>query len=139
MDNWFERGAADNVTASVKGVRSIDNNLLVANSSEHLSYDPYVDDWSIHEFPWYQPSQPTIRRSDAAIARDVRDELWWSPFVDHDDVTVSVSDGVATLSGQVDSYAESRAAIENAFEGGAAGVINELRIEPADLSAGDLD
>ncbi|MDY6948247.1 MAG: BON domain-containing protein, partial [Pseudomonadota bacterium] len=139
VDSWFERGMADNVSASVKGVRAVDNHLIVANPSERLALDPFVDDWSIHEFAWYQPSQPTIRRGDAAIARDVRDELWWSPFVDRDDITVSVHNGVVTLSGEVDSYAESRAAIENAFEGGAAGVVNELQVERPELTASDSD
>jgi osmotically-inducible protein OsmY len=55
--------------------------------------------------------------------------MWWSPFVDADDVTIRVSDGVATLTGEVDSWSELRAATENAFEGGARWVRNDLEVD----------
>jgi osmotically-inducible protein OsmY len=55
--------------------------------------------------------------------------LFWSPFVDSDDVTVSVEAGVATLTGSVDSLGEYNAARENAFEGGAITVINKLELD----------
>jgi osmotically-inducible protein OsmY len=41
-----------------------------------------------------------------------------------------VTDGVATLTGTVDSWAERRAATDNAYEGGAVWVENELWVEP---------
>jgi osmotically-inducible protein OsmY len=44
--------------------------------------------------------------------------LWWSPFVDSDDVNVTVDDGVVTLTGAVDSWSEYNAAANNAYEGG---------------------
>lgn len=129
VDSWFERGAADDAAARVRGVREVDNDLIVDNPREQLGYDPYVDIWSIYEYDWYEPETPRILRQDSVIAAEVRSELWWSPFVEEGEIEVSVENGVATLTGRVDSFAERRAAAENAFEGGAAGVINELEVE----------
>jgi len=129
VDSWFEKGTADDVVASVRGVREINNRLRVLNAHDRLTFDPYVDDWSVYAYDWYQPDRSTVWALDATVREEIEDELWWSPFVDASDVHVSVQNGVATLSGTVDSRAESRAAQENAFEGGAAGVINKLRIE----------
>jgi osmotically-inducible protein OsmY len=90
--------------------------------------------------PYFYPSAPYIEtwrhvplkatRSDGDIAKDIRDELMWSPFVDADEVTVQVNAGEATLTGQVDSYGELSSATENAFEGGAIAVENKLRVAP---------
>lgn len=129
VDSWFEKGVADDVAASVRGVRAVDNDLRVENTAERLASDPYVDTWSIYDYDWYQPAQVTIWKQDAILEEEIENELWWSPFVDANEVNVTVENGVATLVGSVDSFAESSAAQENAFEGGAAGVINKLNIE----------
>lgn len=52
----------------------------------------------------------------------------WSPFVDGDDITVSVKDGVVTLRGEVETYSEGQSAVDNAYEGGAKKVENDLDI-----------
>jgi osmotically-inducible protein OsmY len=49
--------------------------------------------------------------------------------VDSDEIAVSVKDGVATLRGLVDDWAEQRTAIENAYEGGALSVRDELTVK----------
>ena len=67
-------------------------------------------------------------KTDAAIKEDIEDELFWSPFVDLDEVNVKVDDGTATLTGDVDSLGEYEAATENALEGGAHKVDNDLVI-----------
>jgi osmotically-inducible protein OsmY len=54
--------------------------------------------------------------------------MFWSPFVDANQVRVKVDAGIATLEGKVDDYAEMHAAVENAFEGGATRVDNRLRV-----------
>ena len=66
---------------------------------------------------------------DAALQSAVRNELWWSPFVDEDEVEITVQGGTVTLRGTVDTFAERRAAQENAFEAGAVIVANELVVE----------
>jgi osmotically-inducible protein OsmY len=129
VDNWFEKGAADDVAASVRGVRSVDNDLEVDSSAQRLAFDPYVDPWSVYDFQWYQPDPATSWKQDSVLAREIEQELRWSPFVDADDIDVQVEEGVATLTGTVNSVAESNAAQENAFEGGAVGVVNKLRIQ----------
>ena len=128
VDNWFEKGAADDVAASVRGVRSVDNDLEVENSGQRLAFDPYVDPWSIYDYEWYQPTQARVWEQDSMLAREIEQELRWSPFVDANDIDVEVEKGVATLTGTVSSVAESNAAQENAIEGGAAGVVNKLRV-----------
>jgi osmotically-inducible protein OsmY len=55
--------------------------------------------------------------------------LWWSPFVDESGVQVTVENAVATLSGDVHNWPAWYAAQDNAFEGGATGVINKLTIK----------
>jgi osmotically-inducible protein OsmY len=48
--------------------------------------------------------------------------------VDSDAITVIVEDGVVILKGTVDSWSEYAAAREDAYEGGALRVINDLRV-----------
>lgn len=67
--------------------------------------------------------------SDNQIKENIESELWWSPFVNESDVTVEVDQGVAKLTGVVDSWQERDAAIENAREGGAESVIDYLVVE----------
>jgi osmotically-inducible protein OsmY len=66
--------------------------------------------------------------TDTEIRSSVESELWWSPYVDSDRVSVAVTDGVATLTGVVDSLRERRAATRNAVEGGAREVQNHIRV-----------
>jgi len=49
-------------------------------------------------------------KSDRQIQLDVLDELRWEPSVNATDIGVTVKDGVVTLEGTVDSYAEKWAA-----------------------------
>jgi osmotically-inducible protein OsmY len=47
-----------------------------------------------------------MHRSDSDIQKDVIAELEWDPSLRHEDIAVGVRDGVVTLSGFVDSYAD---------------------------------
>jgi osmotically-inducible protein OsmY len=49
--------------------------------------------------------------------------------VDADDVKVRVNDGVATLKGRMDSWSEYNAALNNAYEGGAVSVKDEMTVK----------
>lgn len=49
-------------------------------------------------------------KSDLEIQQDVIRELKWQPFLNAATIGVSVRDGIVTLSGQVDSYAQKLAA-----------------------------
>lgn len=102
----FEKDQAEEAVASVQGVTEIINRLQV-NAS------------------W-------VGKPDSEIREDVKDQLWWSPFVDSDRITVSVDDGVVTLEGTVEDWQEWRIASENAVEGGARSVRNKLAVDHAD-------
>ncbi|HXV62813.1 MAG TPA: BON domain-containing protein, partial [Vicinamibacteria bacterium] len=133
-DSYFEKFHADDVVSGVEGVVSVENRIVVDHDRPRTVYDPYVEPES---FPdgygeyYYEGPSSTDLRPDAEIAEEVKDELWWSPFVDSDHIDVSVDDGVVTLRGTVDSWAEARTAIENAYEGGARRVTNELTVSPS--------
>jgi osmotically-inducible protein OsmY len=88
-----------------------------------------VDNWYFNDTDWYSYKPAYSGSSDFRIAQEIRDQLFWSPFVDDTDITVSVDDGEATLTGTVDSYMEYGAAQDNAYEGGAIFVDNDLVVE----------
>jgi osmotically-inducible protein OsmY len=128
-DDRYTRTIAEDLAASVRGVRSISNKLRADVGAKRLFYDPYVDANSAID---HNASKGGIDKladivSDAdLILEDVRRELWWSPFVDERDIQISAEAAVVTLRGTVDSEAERRAAIEKALEGGAVSVKDRL-------------
>ncbi|MGD9280291.1 MAG: BON domain-containing protein, partial [Desulfobacterales bacterium] len=102
VNSNLEKAKAEEVVSAVKGVAAVTNNLRVMKT-----WTPR-DDWE--------------------IKKDIEEELYWSPFVDEEDVSVNVTDGTATLVGVVDTLRERRVATENAYEGGAKHVRNELKV-----------
>jgi osmotically-inducible protein OsmY len=125
-DNTFEVGEAYRVVSGVDGVAEVDNRLKPTTVSIppyglHCAWNHYVPDgyWPFEEIP---------KSLDSEIKSDVESELFWSPFLDSDQIEVKVNDGTVTLSGYVDDYAERRIATENAWEGGAHGVLNHLEV-----------
>ncbi len=131
VDDYFEKSEADDAASRVAGVTSVENDLVVDNDHAPLPYDPYVDQWYPYDYTWYnyKPAHPT--KSDVAIETSIDSELWWSPFVDADDVKVDVHNGEAHLTGTVNSWSEYEAAQENAYEGGATWVDNDLVVSPS--------
>ena len=129
VDTYFEKGLADDVAAKTLGVSSVVNNIDVMNVSYPLAYDPYLFDYFFYDERWYDYRPYQSFKSDLKIEREIIDELFWSPFVDSGDVEVDVEDGVATLTGEVDTWSEYRAAANNAYEGGAVWVDNDLKVE----------
>jgi osmotically-inducible protein OsmY len=103
VDSWYMKNRAEEVAATVLGVIDVQNNLDVD-----------------YEY---------TAKTDREIKDDVDSELWWSPFVDSDDITVEVNSGVVTLIGTVEDWDELQAAKENAREGGATEVLSKLEIE----------
>jgi osmotically-inducible protein OsmY len=96
VDSHYEKRLAENVAAGIAGVTEIANYITVRQ----------VWEW----------------KNDEAIKADVEDELFWSPYVDSEDITVKVKDGDVTLEGVATDWAEADAAVGNAFEGGARSV-----------------
>ena len=103
VESQFQKAQVEEAVASVKGIVDVKNKLMVD------------DTW--------------IWKPDTVIKREIESQLWWSPFVDSDDITVTVKAGAATLSGIVDNYLEYEKAIENAQEGGARRVESLLTIQ----------
>ncbi len=128
VGSYFEKAQADDVAARVTGVVAVDNNIAVEDVSDPYVYDPYVEDWHIYDYDWYDYQPGYTFESDAEIKEEIESEFFWSPFVDGDDITVTVEDGRAVLTGNVDSWSEFSAATENAYEGGATWVRNELDV-----------
>jgi osmotically-inducible protein OsmY len=129
VDTRFERQRAEEVVERVSGITRAINYLRVADWESGADfYDPYVDDSYLDPpaVTEYKPRAPNL--SDQQIELNIKDEMWWSPFVGAKDITVSVENGVATLSGTVESWAERQSATENAYEGGATLVDNNTVI-----------
>lgn len=107
LSGWVEsagqRVRADNVVAQVEGVLTLENRIKVSTKT-----DP-VDD--------------------VDITAAINDELFWSPYVDSDTISVTVKDGRAVLKGHVANRFVARIAVANAFEGGARTVRTILELE----------
>ncbi len=102
VDSLFERRQAGTVAASVNGVASVDNRLDIA---------------------------PTFFSSnERELQSDIEDALWWSPYVDSNDVTVTVDGDTAVLTGTVDDWRAWSKASEYARDCGARSVINRLDV-----------
>jgi len=101
--NQQERQRAGEITQNTPGIERVRNQLTVAARG-----------WR--------------RRDDSQIQEAIRDELRWSPFVDASQIEVDVNQGIATLSGMVDSFGGLIVAVESAFEGGARTVHDQLQI-----------
>lgn len=122
VDSAFERSHAEAIASTINGVTDVVNGLTVDTGD--LTYPSY--------YPYYDYGYTTAGRasqSDWEIAEDIRSELFWSPFVDSDEVNVVVEDGVATLTGTVDTWHEKKVAVKNAYDGGATNVHDRLKVE----------
>jgi len=127
VDTYLEKIQAENLASRVNGVVAVNNHLVVTGDPGLHRYDPFIDDLYAGGFGlFYDP--PVTFQSDAEIKSAIEDEIYWSPFVDSGDVDVNVYKGQATLTGTVDSLREYRAAAQNAFDGGAVVVHNELKV-----------
>jgi len=128
VDGYFEKAQAEDIVSTVNGVAAVHNYLDVQTDYGAYSYNPYVDSWYPYAYSWggYRDDYRATK-SDWEIKEDIDGELFWSPFVDADEVTVTVDDGVATLTGTVDTMSERSAAEKNAYDGGAVAVDNNLK------------
>lgn len=103
VNTKFEKEQAEHIAWKTKGVIEVINNI---------EYDYTAAD-----------------KSDDELKEDVQDHLYWSPFVNHNDVQVSVENGVVELTGEVYFRSEKEAAEENAYEAGAKDVINNIEAQ----------
>ena len=146
VKNIQAKRAAQQDARNVFGVRRVINNIKVrpenipSNSvlksrvADAFVNDRYIQrhslDISVIDGGVYIEAQRQWQwKPDSEIVEDVESELFWSPFVDRDDIEISVNSGIVTLTGDVDTYSERQSAEENAFEGGARDVINQVTID----------
>lgn len=125
VDSHLEKKEAEWIASGVEGVNEVNNQLNV-----NFPYSYYW--WGY--YPYYHlyitpPKTTSLIPDDDRIKRNIANEIWWSPFVDRDQVTITVQNGEVTLEGTVDSWREYRKAAENAWEGGAYSVNNELVVK----------
>lgn len=107
--------------------------------AQYWDYDHYDGAYGPMGYSWYydyydyEPSglgtPEWLSKSDAQLKEDVKSELSWSPFVDSDEISVSVRNGEVTLKGTVEDQSEVEDAIENAYEAGAKNVISKLETQ----------
>lgn len=103
----FEKYEAERVVLPVDGVTEVVNNI------------GYRTRW--------------IWKPDRELREEVRDQLFWSAFVDSDDIQVSVNNGIVTLTGTVSSWSEYDDAEKNTYQAGAKSVENKLVVTHSDF------
>jgi osmotically-inducible protein OsmY len=79
-------------------------------------------------------------KPDNDIREDTLRRMRWSPLLDAEQITVAVSDGVVTLTGNVANYQQRSVAERHARQAGARRVVNHLEVRgdrrvPSDLKA----
>jgi osmotically-inducible protein OsmY len=119
---YFEKIQIENFISTISGVSDIRNEVKVMEGRPL----PYIFSPKNYDYPMIRQ---TLGKEDDEIKKDVIYQLWWSPFVDRDQITVEVEKGSVTLSGTVKTTVERDYAIINAFEGGALEVENQLKVD----------
>jgi len=123
VDSAFQRTEAQDVASRTKGVVEVRNHLRVWTESR---YALRFRDW--RDYSWEKMWPPTPK-SDAQIKKAVEKAFFWSPFVDRDDITVTVHHGVVMLTGQVDGWLAYGEALRDARKAGAVDVLNRLNVK----------
>ena len=104
VGSTFEKHRATRVVEGVWGVTEVVNNIDARTEWE------WKPDWQLQD--------------------DVHDQLFWSPFVDADQVKIDVEGGVVYLTGRVETWNEKADATKNAFDAGAKDVRNTIEVDP---------
>lgn len=126
VDSRFEKMQAEEIASKTLGVMAIENNLDVYDENDYYYYD-YVG-WN-NAFPPYHVDVNDNYISDYEVKKNIESQLWWSPYVNEDEIKVSVNNREATLTGEVDTHREKLYAEINAVEGGAIKVENNLVVD----------
>lgn len=102
VDSLSEKMRAEQVASHVNGVVVVVNNL--------------------------QTLPAGVPKSDWKVKLDIERLLRQSPLLNSDTIAVAVENGMATLSGKVETLLAHKAAIAKAYEGGAHGVRDRLQV-----------
>ncbi|GEM_PF-934017 len=120
----------EDAVAEVVGVTDVDNLLVVGQyDTKTAAARPFIDS-ALYRYgedvPLKVSQQYTTTMTDAQLREEIVEEFFWSPFVDSDEISLVVENGVAIVSGDVDDADDARDVIENAYEGGAVYVVSNL-------------
>lgn len=115
-----EKKEATELISVIPGVKEVENKLDV---NPEVNRKIYAQDVPVITEPELEP--------DSIIKKNIENELWWSAFVDENNVNVKVEDGKAILSGTVENPLARHYAEENALEGGAFIVEDNLEVKRA--------
>ncbi|OFZ82081.1 MAG: hypothetical protein A2603_11490 [Bdellovibrionales bacterium RIFOXYD1_FULL_55_31] len=107
VEGSYQKWLAWDAASRTMGVKSISNHVNIAETGITK-----LDDGKIRQ------NAASLMRSDAFLENDDR-------------IEVNVKNGTATLTGSVDTWAESVAATQDAFLGGAKEVVNKLTVRSA--------
>ncbi len=125
VDSYFEKSRAADITASTAGVIDVNNNIEVMDENEYGYWDYYG--WNSYYPPMYDLNVPTLK-TDSEIKNSIENQIWWSPYVNREDLEITVEDGEVILNGTVETEQEKLFAEINAFEGGAEEVDNNILV-----------
>ena len=144
VESSFQKAEAQDVASRTTGVLSVRNQLKV--EPEYAIYDypyypgydygyfggygsygwPYYNQWPNYSYETFA-LPPYL--SDEQIKKNVEKSFFWSPFVDSDDIKVTVEGGVATLTGTVGTWIGWGEADKDARKSGAASVVNRVTVK----------
>ena len=135
VESTSQKAEAQDVASRIKGVVEVRNHLKVEPEFSVSYYDwpyysyynwPYYNRWPHYGYETFGPA-PYL--SDERIKKNIEDAFFWSPFVDRDDIEVTVHGGVATLTGTVGTWIGYGEADKDARKSGAGDVINRIEVK----------
>jgi osmotically-inducible protein OsmY len=98
----YEKFQAEDIAGRVRGVVTIENKLKVDQT------------WR-----W---------KSDEEIRQDIQERFQRSPFIEANQIAVTVQDGIATLTGTVEIWQKRNLVVDQALKGGAKSVLSRLQV-----------
>jgi osmotically-inducible protein OsmY len=129
VDSALQKAEAQEIASRTKGVLVVRNHLKFEPEAGFFFYDqPYYDFVTFvppYDFERFGPPPP---KSDGQIKKDIERALFWSPFVHRNDITVTVDNGAAKLTGTVGTWIGYNEADQDARKSGAEEVINQLKV-----------
>jgi hypothetical protein len=127
---WQRRGAGSNYDGDFRPHGGIGGGSETSGPSEGTRWDDEVVSGPARYGlgPYYRRLQQR-RRPDDELKKEIEEALFYDTWVDAESITVEVSDGVATLRGELPDYEEIRYATDDAWDvEGVRGVRSELRV-----------
>ena len=135
VDESFQKLEAQDVASRIKGVLLVRNRLKAEPEASFAyyatPYDSYAQ-WPYYsELPYYQSEilEPQSYLSDEQIKRNIERAFFWSPFIDSDNIKVTVTGAVASLGGTVGTSIGWREVAKDAHKSGAAEVLNRVTVK----------